>query len=109
MEEDPEQKAIPDAMLTAVAAAVAVAGTMADTVVGVAMDSEFVGSESEAPELTRVASAMVLEAAVGDQPRRATEHELPEVEVPGFGLAQVLARVRMEQKERLEQSWEVHL
>lgn len=107
-EEDPEQKANPDAMLTAVAVAVAVVGTMADAVVEVATGSEFVEPGSEAPALTRAASAMVLEAVAGDQPKGANEQVRLEVEVPGSGLEQVLVRVQMEQKEWLEQSWEVH-
>ena len=112
----PEQKAIPDATLAAVAAAAAVAGTRADAVAEVAIGSGFEPGvepqpepEPEAPGLTRVASAMVLEAAVGGQPRRANEQG-PEVEVPGSGLAQgqVREREQMEQKERFEQPWEVH-
>lgn len=102
----PEQRAIPDVTPTVVAAAVAVAGTKADAVAEVAVGS---GSELEsgAPGPARVASAMVLEAAVGGQPRRASEQG-PVVEVPGSGLAQEQARAQMEQKERLEQPWEVH-
>lgn len=97
MEVVPEQKAIPDATPTAVAAAVAAAGTKADAVAEAAVGS---GSEleSEAPGLTRVASAMVLEAAVGGQPRRASEQG-PAAEVPGSGLAQGQGRAQMKQKE----------
>lgn len=97
MEVVPEQKAIPDATLTAVAAAVAVAGTKADAVAEVAVGS---GSEleSEAPGITRVASAMVLEATVGGQPRTVSEQG-PAVEVPGSGLAQEQVRAQMKQRE----------